>query len=864
MIVHVAAVLGFAALCALVLHYFFQYAGHAPYLATDDALVNISYSLSHLGRLGLQHSPLQPYTDTLRTDGYFNSGHWYFFVGAALSWLFGPSLEIQRAIHPFSLIAVAALAMVVFRRDSVAAGAGFGAMLIYVFHFVHWPMVRPDVMVGALAGAAIAATTFAIRTESLGAWCTAAFFAAAAATQHLIAWAIAPAMLVIWVIHALVSHRLDGVERSATPRLSNSFIAAGVGALAALLVFLVAMEFRISELVQFLGGYFEERADPGIYGGYLAVVAKQYRVMWEDGFPAIVRYGVVAGFCGAVLLLLGLPWLPVAERRSAFALLLPPVAMTAAYQLSLGFYANTHAGYAIVAHVIGIWSAAAAAAIVVRLLRHFFFGLRILPELALSLVVLLGMVWEARAIVVKPSVFATLARQWVDIEDYIAATFLPVPEGSTSWGSVTLGLEAGLRVDHVYFMEGLILIHWTKPELRERLAPEFVVLGNYDLNAMAAAYIKEPLYARQPLMTRPIPFEVFGEYFPGLRYELVHTVSAPPYGSTRVYRRFPDSSPPAAVPPSVMVNDGTSAQWGSRLLPEIVAEFKPSATVSFDLPYAQVSFKPTAGEVTGKSQAANLPAGHYLITASLQRDFGTGSGTLIATTTSQFVGQNSEVGHGLVPAPYFPYERTVYVLLTHEGGPLYLSQFDSDPNASFRITKVQPIESFQHVVSSLPLPPLDTWQIVAANPTVVASGADRLEMVGDGSQYGYQLMSPELPVEPNSDITLHLPMEQKAGLVSVGVLDGGGRWLVSPRVETGGIRFNTGRSRHVTVVVANMQVGTTPGPVRFAVGRGEKIVTRVRQSRTYVDELAKCHRTRRHLNPELCLEQPSTPAPSIN
>src|SRR5437763_10477282 len=102
-----AAVVAYA---ALAVHDFARYSGYYPYLAIDDAIGNVAYSLATEGRYGFLSSPVQGFTDVMRDRGFFNYGPWYFYVGAALIWTFGYSLALLRAIHLGGMIAIAAAA----------------------------------------------------------------------------------------------------------------------------------------------------------------------------------------------------------------------------------------------------------------------------------------------------------------------------------------------------------------------------------------------------------------------------------------------------------------------------------------------------------------------------------------------------------------------------------------------------------------------------------------------------------------------------------------------------------------------------------------------------------------------------------
>ncbi|HEX9703078.1 MAG TPA: hypothetical protein VGA19_09505, partial [Rhodospirillales bacterium] len=745
-----ALALAFFGLCLVVLHLFFTHIGSAPYLATDDAVANIAHSLAWPGRYGFPSSPIQGGTYALRTDNFFNYGPWYFYVGAALSWLFGTSIEVQRAIHPLGMMAIAAMAMVTFRRLSVAAGGLAAAALLYLFVYVHWPMVRPDIMVAALAMAGIASATTAIVTDRPRWWLAAAFFTMAAVTQHQIAGAIAPALLVVWAIAAW-ARPYYGDEAAGPGRRIwlPGFLAAAAGVFAAGLVYLLAIDFRLAELIDHLRSYATTVADAGDRGGYWAVLGKHYQSAWLG-----MSYWPYAGFGLALVGLGAVRFLRPGERRTVVAYLLPPVVISAAYQLSLGFYGNWHSGYAILTQVSVVWAGAAGVGVVVYLLGQRAAAVRGFLDPALILAVALLFVAEARLFLERPSGWQLSARQWVNIGDYVDRVLGPLPPRARAWGTVQFGLETGIRTDLLQFYEGIKLAEFAGEMTRITLAPDFLVYGPYQLNFETLEIMRGG--------TKTEFFEKIARLFPGFRFDVMHLVTAPPYGAARVYRRVGAGEAAGSAPPSVAVNDGRSRQWSSRLLAAAPVSFRPSGPVTIRLPLSADRMETFVGKT---AQVAELAPGAYLIDAEITRR-GQGAGVLVATRTDRFTGQFSETGYGFVPAPYFPDEAPVRLLLAHPGGPLYISQFDADPAAGFRVLSVRPVETIQPATTAVPLPPLDRWRPGGKDARVVAAGAAFAEVEGDASPWGYQLVSPPVAVEPGATLTLAVPLDVAAGKVA--------------------------------------------------------------------------------------------------
>ena len=150
-----------------VSHQFFVTADSAITLSTDDGVGNISYALATEGRYGFLSSPVL--AGMARHDGLFSYGPFYFYLGAALIWVFGYSIVLLRTIHLVVILGIAAAGGVWFRK---AGSGGVGALaalgLLMAVERGQWPMVRPDSLVSLFAVALVIAAGRAIATG--GAW----------------------------------------------------------------------------------------------------------------------------------------------------------------------------------------------------------------------------------------------------------------------------------------------------------------------------------------------------------------------------------------------------------------------------------------------------------------------------------------------------------------------------------------------------------------------------------------------------------------------------------------------------------------------------------------------------------------------
>lgn len=103
----------------------------------------------------------------------------------------------------------------------------------------------------------------------------------------------------------------------------------------------------------------------------------------------------------------------------------------------------------------------------------------------------------------------------------------------------------------------------------------------------------------------------------------------------------------------------------------------------------------------------------------------------------------------------------------------------------------------------VPLPPVEEWA-AGAGDWVRPVDTGGVEVTGDDSQFGYQIMSPVVPVMPGARHLLRLRFDVLEGRVCAGVLSGDQqRWLVAPDGTSVEYAFDTGELDAVRVVIAN-------------------------------------------------------------
>ncbi|NQU61798.1 MAG: hypothetical protein HQ512_11760 [Rhodospirillales bacterium] len=841
---HILLIVAFAGTAAIMVHIFFLHVGNAPYLATDDGLVNISYNLGRLGRYGFPAGPIQAGTHAIRTAGFFNFGPWYFLIGAAFTWLFGLGLEIQRAIHPLGIIAIAGLAFLTFRQVSLAAAGAMGALMFAIFVYSHWPMVRPDIMTATLAMAGIAAATAAINSRRPLWWFLAAAMTMGAITQHQIAGFTGIGLFLVWLSAAALDTRLDDAGPADNVPLwrathhRRTFFAAAAGAILIGIIYAAFINFRFGDLWDHWTYYATYRSGTEEQGGYLNVLQIHFDVAFVS-LPARLRFLLLAGVAAAIILLVLTPVMQ--QRRLTFALLAPPLIIGGAYFFSLGFYGNWHAGYAILAQTAAAWAGGAALAVIVALARRARFGHK--GEALLALAVVTAFAWEGRIFLERPSPMQKAAASWVSIEDYVGSVLAPMPPRARVWGTFQFGYESNLRTDYVQLKEAILLVEKIRPAKRHTIAPDFIVIG-YPEQSKWLAEMAEGSRTGNPL-------KLLAGFFPDSRFDLIRLIKAPPYGTTRIYRRVSNDAPRPAVPPSIRVNDGRSRQWTSRLLEPVNPAFKVTDGVSFSLPFGRQTLRATTKD--GGARVGQLPAGVYLIKTEISRKSGSEGGFLTATPTNKVKGRQADTGFGFEIAPYNTGTGSVSLLVRHGGGALYISQFDADPSAGFRVTNVRPVEVMARKAEKQALPPFKKWSpaVPAAKITPRSSGI--IGILGDASAVGYQILSPDIPVPAQTQVAVTLPAEVKTGSVGWGVLDQRGHWLLPPKANRRRATFNTGPSQRVKIVFANLGPKAQANRSEFDVFVGALEVGVSLGSRTYIDDLVRCHPSRQDQYPDLCL-----------
>jgi hypothetical protein len=86
-------------------------------------------------------------------------------------------------------------------------------------------------------------------------------------------------------------------------------------------------------------------------------------------------------------------------------------------------------------------------------------------------------------------------------------------------------------------------------------------------------------------------------------------------------------------------------------------------------------------------------------------------------------------------------------------------------------------------------------------------------LLGDNTQFGYQLMSPPVPLRPSTTYLFRVRYTTEEGRVCAGILTGDQqRWVVPPDGATVEFRFDSNQLDAARVVIANCHVADSGYP----------------------------------------------------
>ncbi len=778
-----------AIFCALglIVHQHSHQAAHAPYIAVDDALGNISVTMVEHGRNGFLASPLQGGADApSRAHNQFNYGILPFIAVAGLDWLFGTSYAVHRGINPLCLIAIVLLAIVTFRSWNALWIAGLFAFIVTFYWWPSiWPMMRPDVVVALLAVCATASATWALKSNHLFAWLGVGFFAVSAVSSHQVAWAFVPWTFFIWGMGWILL-RLERKQHTTIP--IKELVWGLVGGVLAISIYLIGIGFRIDELVELLLAYKKMVGDRhGEKREFYDLLQNHWTAIWA--INPLHRLKWVLSSVSLLGFMITIYHLVIRSTvvRQIVALVFPPVTAWIAYYLSLGFYPNFHSGYYILPQALVIWSACVSLLVFFLTVKH---RIPLEPRYIQQLlsITIVGMLVVFIAIA-KPTYWSRMARNMVSFSEYESRVFETIPYGARVFGAVQYGLDSGNRVNLIRFPEGVQALLYYKPSLRFELAPDHLVIYEmlqrnlFDFLTLRTMKSRSDSGAIWKLQSFILPET----------YNLASIVDAPPYGQTLVYTKN------HTLEPQVAVHDIGSKIWSRQLT-------KISATnIRYNAAPVRIRYYTNNKEyktvIADATATIDLPKGDYFVKISLSRSTNVSGGFLIGSSRKELEHRPGDLNFIQGVSPYFRKHRIAYTLIRHPGGKMYISQLDGRANGGFEIISIQKVASLKYVEKELPPP--SSWYVSSKTGKVFANSHGGVVYEGDNTDFGYQLISSPIPVLKNTKVEVNLSLFTKSGNIALGILTGDQKkWLVSPQ-RTTTASTNTGDNETIVLVIAN-------------------------------------------------------------
>jgi hypothetical protein len=845
LIASIALVVVTAASAIIVVQKSLHFIGTAPFLSVDDSIPNVSVTLAERGRYGFVASPVQGDNEVDRSHAFFNYGPLYFWLGAAVTWVMGPSLVIFRMLHPIGLVLVVALAWWALRGISLAGPAAFAFLIFDLYLTTHWPIARPDIMVSICAALMVVFAGRAIERNESASWLAAGFFGGSALTTHQIAAVMVFVAAAIWLWAEVAnwrSGRNDG-------RTLVRFAALVAGGILAGVVYLLAIDFRLQDLWR-LGS----TGVSANHAPFWQAIRGHFTYAWSSVDAGRFRW-ILAAYLGALALCAATLFRRGEGWRRVLIYVVPPFLTATGYQLGVSFYGNYHTGYAILSQVMTTWTVGALVSVAVVAFADRLGSAGRVFHVAVLLLAIAGMAsadvrwrhlqgpWEQRV------------AGNVNMNDYVAQVLAPLPERARAWGSLYYGVTSGDRVDLIQFYEPLRVVYEDfGPDGRQSVAPDFLVLGEYEMNNDVVRYMA----GAESLL------EMFGRIFPGVRYRFAHGVYAPPYGLTREFERVTGGNV-AELPPGIAVNDGSGRQWASAVSEPLPVTFAPSAPVTVNM--SMYSLAPKRRALV--SIASDLPPGFYLIDVALDRPDSSQLGVLMATEGTYFYWRGGWSDFSLPAFPYFPGDAHVELVVDHLGGPLFISRFENTPlvhsavdewgtpspttrvsletrpaladlsGFGMRVTSVRAVVGGSEAAASaaVALTAPAAWQITAGEAIRVTRDGLKSRVTATVAAGVVLLQSPPIAVAAHQRYELAMPTTPASGAVEVGVIGSSGTWIAPPTLMPRRVGFDTGDSTSVTIAIQNSAIGRE---LPLDVSIGTPSLVRVGGQVQYVDWLMGC------------------------
>lgn len=652
---------------------FFLSADAYPIVTTDDGLAAVSYVLSEHGRYGFLASPLQAPTQFLRHDGFFNYGPSYFVLGAALSSIFGFSLGLMRSITFLAYGFLIAIGFFFFRRYQIGSSKlnmipwlFWSFIMLFCLEWRQIIIARPDIIVGTLGLMAIMSATQAMshKDKSLW-WILTGFLASSSAFSHLFAWAIIPAV-VCCVCLDLALRYFYGKEDFKSlrwPFLVNIYYLF-IGGCMGLFLFIWSFNFRLRDFFGYIQAYQASYFEQTTY--IQAIVLHLENAFAFLKLPNVFMLSLVLIFSSLGLIIF---FLKKPDKSGQFILptLIPALVSFLTIVLFLGMHKWTSGYYSVIIQFLGFWLGAVFLWGMLVLLLKYLPAQFLKQTYRSAYLVFVVLVVARMAIAFQGShprmVEASLATPY---KQYFYEVLRGIPRGASAWGTVMFGIESPDRLQLIQFSEALGLAKQIPLRERYKVKPDYIVWGlNEERDAQVSLFSNEQLSR--------IPLAHMKNLFPETNYSLVKIVDAPPYRMTRIYKDTGGTSKDDTGEwPDMALYDVDDQSWITKAQKTLQLEFTDVEPVNIYFGYERRDL----GVFAQKSWKTEASPGVYFIKVRFIESEET---SVVCLSSAEKIVEVTSY----LPASFdCSFEMNNggswhYLILRHNGGPLYISLFQN-------------------------------------------------------------------------------------------------------------------------------------------------------------------------------------------
>lgn len=780
----------------VITHKFSSHIGTAPMISVDDALANVSVSISNGGYFGDYVSPTQN-GNRERVHGFYNYGPITFIIGSALDWVFGTSFVVQRFMYLLGVLAAAFIGALYFRRYSITLSILYFTSILFTYLESHWPMFRPDIITALLGLISVVCLSLAMQSSRKIYWFFSGLLISSAVGNHQITWALIPGAMLVWLLYLVFPTR-NNLNITIKDHIKNISLAI-LGAIIGLIIFLFGIKFRIKDLYELMVSY-KAVTNSAPNAEYFTVLSKHWNYAWTTQATLLIaKIGLIFLTIGVVILIAAAFSRKI--RNKVWHILVPPVILLVAYTSSLGIYNNHHLGYVILLQYLFIWTSVAVVIAAIEIIK----SANSIPKISFTCVsaILVGALalttYNMTNIYKKETQWQLAKNNWVDFAEYEREIYQNFPSKSYAIGDGIFGLSSGKNTNLVntgeaYYLykhlikRGPIIDKNNKMNLKYNADPEVLILNE---TIPVAGYFFFYNHPRHDSI-----LEKVNRTYNKKEFKLIGTVIANPYGRTYIYKHSQGKHPGFQFS---VYSSGTK-HWLTSV--DTVKKVKIEQTTPGKVSISSNNKNKTV--LANQTLALDLDQDTYIIKVNIKNKTQNHIGMLLATNKKQVNYTLNSENSNYDILPFFGREAQTTILHHHSGGILYLSIFDSEKSVMLDKEQIVVSKIKKPYINkeSIQLPdPLD-WQVIAKEAKLIKTSSG-VEFAGDDSKYGYQLFSPNIQTQKNTLIEVKTNITPLNGNYALGILDKNrSKWLATS-LNAEEIIFSTKNNDAFTIVIYN-------------------------------------------------------------